>query len=151
MSAWPEAIYIIKKLNNSLENLYNIDEDIQVIDNTNSRIDDLNIRVFEGGETSDGITIDYPLDNVYTNLENSLNIIQSEDEETSGSLANLQAQIDALNTSAVSDADAKINEFNANLAAAKNEIVIISATEPPNSLDQSINKYTVWLKMEGGT
>lgn len=148
MSAWPEAIYIIQKLNNSIENIYNIDEDIQAIDNTNTRIDDLNVKILTGGETSDGTVIDSSVNNKYTQLINTLNIIESEDSTTPGSLANLQEQLDELNTSAVEEANNKINEFNANLASAKKEIIIVSATEPPTDTDQTFNKYSVWMKTE---
>ena len=148
MSAWPEAIYIIQKLNNSIENIYNIDEDIQSIDDVNTRIDDLNVRVLTGGETSDGTVIESSLNDQYSNLINSLNRIESSDPTTENSLANLQAQLDDLNTSAVEEADQKLNQFNADLANAKTEIVIISDEEPPTDTDQSFNKYTVWFKVE---
>ena len=148
MSAWPEAIYIIQKLNNSIENIYNIDEDIQSIDNVNTRIDDLNVRVLTGGETSDGTVIESSLNDQYSNLINSLNRIESSDPTTENSLANLQAQLDDLNTSAVEEADQKLNQFNTDLANAKTEIVIISDEEPPTDIDQSFNKYTVWFKVE---
>ena len=148
MSAWPEAIYIIQKLNNSIENIYNIDEDIQSIDDVNTRIDDLNVRVLTGGETSDGTVIESSLNDQYSNLINSLNRIESSDPTTENSLDNLQAQLDDLNTSAVEEADQKLNQFNADLANAKTEIVIISDEEPPTDTDQSFNKYTVWFKVE---
>ena len=55
MSAWPESVYIINKLNYSLDAVFDIDRNgIQNINNLNARIDDLNNQI--NGENPEGIS-----------------------------------------------------------------------------------------------
>lgn len=49
MSAWPEAIYIINKINQTFENSVNFTNDIARIDDINRRISNLNIKIKDGG------------------------------------------------------------------------------------------------------
>lgn len=49
MSAWPEAIYIINKINQTFENSVNFTNDIVQIDDINRRINNLNIKIKDGG------------------------------------------------------------------------------------------------------
>lgn len=46
MSAWPEAVYVINKINYSLDAIFDIDENgIKNIDALNARVDDLNEQI----------------------------------------------------------------------------------------------------------
>lgn len=49
MSAWPEAIYIINKINQTFENSVNFTNDIANIDDINRRINNLNSKIRDGG------------------------------------------------------------------------------------------------------
>ena len=132
MSAWPEAVYVINKINYSLDALFDIDQNgIQNIDALNDRIDLLRQKV--GYEEEDGQTVD----------EDNLLVRQGD----------IEALLESLNTvlndimgpeGVYNDIVQQLNDFEDALSAAEHRIVYIGTDTELNNLSD-LPTYAVGL------
>lgn len=132
MSAWPEAVYVINKINYSLDALFDIDQNgIQNIDALNDRIDLLRQKV--GYEEEEGQTID----------EDNLFVRQDD----------IEVLLESLNTvlddimgpeGAYNDIVQQLNDFEDALSAAEHRIVYIGTDTELNNLS-NLPTYAVGL------
>ena len=132
MSAWPEAVYVINKINYSLDALFDIDQNgIQNIDALNDRIDLLRQKV--GYEEEEGQTVD----------EDNLLVRQGD----------IEALLESLNTvlddimgddGVYNDIVQQLNDFEDALSAAEHRIVYIGTDTELNNLSD-LPTYAVGL------
>ena len=132
MSAWPEAVYVINKINYSLDALFDIDQNgIQNIDALNDRIDLLRQKV--GYEEEDGQTVD----------EDNLLVRQGD----------IEVLLESLNTvlddimgpeGVYNDIVQQLNDFEDALSAAEHRIVYIGTDTELNNLSD-LPTYAVGL------
>lgn len=109
MSAWPEAVYVINKINYAIDAKLDIDENgIRNINNLNARVDELNLLVEDP-------STDPPTGIVPT--QNEINDLLADIED---SLEQFQEDYDA--------AIAQLNAFDEALATAEHRIVYIGQT-----------------------
>ena len=109
MSAWPEAIYVINKINYAIDAKLDIDENgIRNINNLNARVDELNLLVEDP-------SADPPIGIVPT--QNDINDLLADLED---SLEQFQEDYDA--------AVAQLEAFETALTAAEHRIVYIGQT-----------------------
>lgn len=138
MSAWPEAIYIIKKLNTSLDAMYDLTNNgsIERIHDTNDRIAELNIKVGTAGDSTD----EHPPSGI---IATQLDIFQHI-QDLESQLEDIQATVDGLTQNVDYVAiSTQLAEFQQKLDEADKRLVIISNTAPAA---QNVSQYAILLQ-----
>ena len=142
MSAWPEAVWIVKKMNQ----VFDI---TQIIENNNILVDPLNAKLDQTiarqhDVESDANTAVQQINNAGTTLSN----LQTQVNDLSNDVADLKEQLENVDSSAIEQARQAIEQYKTDI---DKELVVIatnsgtSQNPRPTNIGTNVSKHSVFL------